>query len=141
MNDKIIKKEVVVDNVTLKVTFSIPEDGGVELYKYTVESVTTKGSNVDIQQLLSDEQYAVIHEWFEKNMNEEVSYDIHYEGRDLKAYGVWKVNEHFFDDIPDFNLIRVTKRDSNRNLLRYYEDVDYHYLHMAVLEQINENNK
>jgi hypothetical protein len=128
MADKIIKKEVVVDNVTLRVTLSIPEDGGVEKYKYTVESVTAKDSKVDIQQLLSDEQYEVIHVWFEKNMNEEVSYDIHYEGRDLKAYGMWTVNQHFFDDIPDFELTRVTKPDSNRNLLRYMDDLDYPYL-------------
>lgn len=125
MENKVIKKEVIVDDVTLKVTISIPEEGGIEKYIYTVESVTTKGSKVDIQQLLSEDQYAVIHEWFEKDMNEEVMYKINYEGRDLKAYGIWKVNENFYDDIPDFNLTRVTNPNSNRNLLRYMDDLDF----------------
>jgi hypothetical protein len=132
MENKIIKKEVIVNDVTLKVTISIPENGGIDKYIYTVESVTTKGSKVDIQQLLNDEQYAIIHEWFEKNINEEVMYEIKYEGRDLKAYGVWKVNEHFYDNIPDFSLTRVTKPDSNRNLLRYMDDMDYVYINQLV---------
>jgi len=138
--EKIIKKEVVVNDVKLNVVLSIPENGGIDKYIYTVNSVTTKGSQVDIQQLLSDEQYDVIHEWFELNMNEEVRYEIHYEDRDLYAYGIWKVNENFFDDIADFNLTRVTKRGSNRNLLRYYEDIDYHCLHMSILEQIEKSD-
>lgn len=132
MENKVIKKEVIVDDVTLKVTISIPEEGGIEKYIYTVESVTTKGSKVDIQQLLSEDQYAVIHEWFEKDMNEEVMYKINYEGRDLKAYGIWKVNENFYDDIPDFNLTRVTKPNSNRNLLRYMDDLDFVYIDQMV---------
>ena len=132
MEKKVIKKEVIVDDVTLKVTISIPEEGGIEKYTYTVESVTTKGSKVDIQQLLSEDQYAVIHEWFEKDINEEVMYEINYEGRDLKAYGIWKVNENFYDDIPDFNLTRVTKPNSNRNLLRYMDDLDFVYIDQMV---------
>ncbi len=132
MENKIITKEVIVNDVTLKVTINIPENGGVKEYIYTVESVTTKGSKVDIQQLLNDEQYSIIHEWFEKDINKEVMYEINYEGRDLKAYGVWKVNEHFYDDIPDFTLIKVTKPDSNRNLLRYMDDIDYVYIDQLV---------
>ena len=128
MENKVIKKEVIVDDVTLKVTISIPEEGGIEKYIYTVESVTTKGSKVDIQQLLSEEQYATIHEWFEKDMNEEVMYEINYEGRDLKAYGIWKVNETFYDGIPDFTLTRITKPNSNRNLMRYIDDLDLVYI-------------
>lgn len=128
MENKVIKKEVIVDDVTLKVTISIPEHGGIEKYIYTVESVITKGSKVDIQQLLSEEQYATIHEWFEKDMNEEVMYEINYEGRDLKAYGIWKVNETFYDNIPDFTLTRVTKPNSNRNLMRYIDDLDLVYI-------------
>ena len=137
MEDKVIKKEVIVDDVTLQVILGIPENGGVDKYNYTVYSVTTKGSKVDIQQLLSDNQYETIHEWFEKDMNEEVKYEVHYEGRDLDAYGVWKVNEHFFDGIADFNLNKVTKRGSNRNLLRYYDDTEYFYIHNSILEQVN----
>lgn len=134
--ERSVKKEVIIDGVTLNVVLGYPEDKETAKYEYAVRSVTTKGSKIDIQRLLSDGQYSTIHEWFEKDMNEEVKYEIHYEGRDLNAYGIWKVNEHLFDDIPDFNLTRVTKRDSNRNLLRYYDGVDYHYLHMAVLEQV-----
>ncbi len=135
--EKLINKEVIVDDVTLQVVLGIPEDGGVDLYKYTVRSVTTKGSKVDIQQLLSDDQYSTIHEWFEKDMNEEVKYEVHYEGRDLDAYGIWKVNEHFYDDIPDFNLTKVTKRGSKRNLLRYYDDTEHFYIHSSITEQVN----
>jgi hypothetical protein len=132
MEDKIIKKEVVVDNVTLKVTLGIPEDGGVDKYKYTVLSVTTKGSKVDIQQLLSDEQFSVIHEWFEKDMNEEIAYNIDYDGRNLKVYGIWSVNQTFNDDIPDFELTKITKFDSKRNLPSYSNDL-YHYSQIQQL--------
>ncbi|HSE99919.1 MAG TPA: hypothetical protein VLA48_03400 [Nitrososphaeraceae archaeon] len=135
MQEKIIKKEVVIDNVTLKVVISIPEDGGIDLSKYTIISVTTKGSKVDIQQLLNEDQFSMIHEYFEKNINEEVSYDINYEGRELKAYGIWKINETFNDNIPDFELTRVTKPTSNRNLLRYMDDLDIPYLYQLVENQ------
>lgn len=129
----IVKKKVIIDDVELNVVISIPEDGGIDLHKYTIHSVTTKGSKVSITPLLNDEHFEIIHEWFEKNMNEEVKYEIQYEGRDLDAYGVWKVNQHFFDDIPDFTLTRVTKRGSNRNLLRYYDVHKYHCVCMEIL--------
>jgi hypothetical protein len=135
--ERLVKKEVIIDEVKLTVVIGYPEDKKTAGYESAVRSVTSKGSKVDIQQLLSDDQYSTIYEWFELNMNEEVKYEVHYEGRDLDAYGIWKVNEHFYDDIPDFDLTKVTKRGSNRNLLRYYDDTEYFYIHSSIIEQVD----
>lgn len=134
--ERSVKKEIIIDGVKLTVVIVYPEDTKTAGYESAVRLVTSKGSKVDIQRLLSDEQYSTIYEWFELNINEETKYEIHYEGRDLDAYGVWKINEHFYDDIPDFNLTKVTKKGSNRNLLRYYDDLDFHCLHVSILEQV-----
>ncbi len=126
-------KKVELEEIVLKIDVENHDNNSM-----TFHSVTTVDSKINILPLLDDDQWEIIMWQLEKNINEEVSYDVNYEGRDLKAYGVWKVNRTFHDNIPDFELTRVTKPNSNRNLLRYMDDLDYMYIDQLV-SNLDEN--
>jgi len=125
-------KKVDLHGITLKLNIDNQGD-----WCMTIHSVTTLDSKTNISELISEDDWEIINWQLEKNINEEVMYEVDDYGRPYKVYGVWKINETFHDNIPDFSITRITNPNTNRNLVKNMDDLTYVHLHRQVYELDN----